>query len=251
MPGSTRTVRRVQTSKVADFDDHLWPINCAILILAGFVTGIVIVNSKFDDPRILYNGWVRLIGVAAVVGLLFWGVMWLQGKMLRRLQLCVVLSLLAHVVLVLYLGYEKLIVLLEWEIASGDPVIEQYEKIIIPDYYWQQIERPHAQQSFERPMVTEAPRPTDPEAVQRVAEEPDVPAKTAPPEEPEIPQRQQPNPTITRRAQPSAPRRADAAAGAQISRQPWKDRPSPNQPIPEPEITPQPRQTAAVPDGTV
>ncbi len=250
MPGSNRTVRRVQTSKVADFDDQLWPINCAILILAGFVTGIVIATSKFDDPRILYNGWVRLFSVAVMVGLLFWGVTWLQGKMLRRLQLCLLVSLLAHLCLAIYLHERYLELVAEWEAESRDQVIEQYEQVTLPDYYWQQIDQPHTQQSFEKPMETEAPRPTDPEAVQRKADEPEIPAETPPPNQPEIPQRQQPNPAIARRALLSAPRRADAAAGAQVSRQQWKDRPSPNQPIPEPEITPPPRQIAAVPDGT-
>ena len=250
MPGSKRTIRKVQTSKVADFDDQLWPINCAILILAGFATGIVIATSDFDNPRILLNGWARLICVAVMAGLLFWGVFWLQGKMLRRLQFCLVVSLLIHVGLMVYFSYEKWGFDLEWETASRDQVIEQYQQIILPDYDWQQIERPHAQRSFEEPIATEAPRPTDPEAVQREADEPDLPAETRPPDEPEVPQRQQPNPAITRRAQLSAPRRADAAAGAQISRQPWKDRPSPNQPIPEPDITAQSSQIAAVPDAT-
>ena len=250
MPGSTRTVRRVQISKVADFDDQLWPINCAILILAGFVTGIVIATSDFHDPRLLYNGWIRLFGVGLTVGLLFWGVMWLQGKMLRRLQFCLLLSLMAHLGLAVYLHEEYLAATARWEARSRDQAIEQYEQITIPDYYWQQVEQPYAQQSYEEPIAIEAPRPTDPEAVQRQAEEPEIPAKTPPTAEPEAPQPQQPNPETVPRAVLSAPRRADAAAGAQISRQPWKDRPSPNQPIPEPEITLQPRQAAAVLDAT-
>jgi hypothetical protein len=249
MSGSTRTVRRVQPSRVADFDDQLWPINCAILILAGFVAGIVIATGDFDDPHLLRSGWVRLLSVGVMVGLLFWGVTWLEGKMRRRLQFCLLVSLLVHLVLAVYLHQRYLAMVADWDATSRDQATESYQQITLPDYYWRQIEQPYAQQSFEEPIQTEAPRPTDPEAVQRRAEEPAISAKTARTEEPEVPQRQQPNPAIDRRALLSAPRRAEAAAGAQISRQPWKDRPSPNQPIPEPEITPQPRQTAAVPDS--
>ncbi len=101
-------IRRVQFSKVVDFDDQLWPINCAILILAGFVAGIVIATSDFQDARIIYNGWVRLTGVGLMVGLLFWGVMWLQGKMLRRLQFCVIFSLLFHLWLAMCLHEQYL-----------------------------------------------------------------------------------------------------------------------------------------------
>ena len=69
MAAVVRKIRKVQTSKAADFDDQLWPINCATLILAGFVVGIVIATSDFSTDfgteRILYNGWARLISVAA------------------------------------------------------------------------------------------------------------------------------------------------------------------------------------------
>ena len=34
-----RTIRRLELARPADFDDQLWPINCAILILAGVVAG--------------------------------------------------------------------------------------------------------------------------------------------------------------------------------------------------------------------
>ena len=93
MPPVHQKIRKVQTARVADFDDQLWPINCVIVILAGFVAGIVIAKSNFHDPRILYNGWVRLFSVALMMGGLFAAVAWLQGKMLRRVQLCILISL--------------------------------------------------------------------------------------------------------------------------------------------------------------
>jgi len=250
MAGSARTIRKVETAKVADFDEQLWPINCAILILAGFVAGIVIAVSDFHDPRILYNGWARLVSVGVMMGLLFWGVIWLQGKMLRRLQLCILVSLLLHLWLAMYL-HEQYLALLAQQEAESAQVVESYEQITVPDYHWEQIEEPEQQQTFEEPIESEAPKPTDPESVKREADDPEMPTEVEPPEEPEMPQRQQPNPAVTRRAELSAPRRADAAAGGQISRQQWKHRPRPNEPIPEPEITPQPRQTAAVPSAQI
>ena len=47
-------------ARLRDFDERLWPVNCTILMLAGFVAGIVFASSSFDDPRPFYNGWVRL-----------------------------------------------------------------------------------------------------------------------------------------------------------------------------------------------
>ncbi|MBN2475030.1 MAG: hypothetical protein JXB62_10510 [Pirellulales bacterium] len=251
MAGSVRRIRKVQTAQVADFDDQLWPINCAILILAGFVAGIVIAVSDFQDPRLLYNGWARLVSVAAMVGLSFWGVMWLQGKMLRRLQLCVLVSLLFHLWLAMYLHEQYLALLAQRETESAQQLAEPFERITVPDYHWEQIEEPEEHQTFEEPIETEAPKPSESEAVKREANDPEMPTEVEPPKEPEIPQRQQPDPSVIRRAELSAPRRADAAAGGQISRQQWRHRPQPNEPIPEPEVQPSPAQAAAVPSADV
>ncbi len=245
MAQRSRTIRKVQTHRSADFDDQLWPINCALLILAGFVVGIVTATSDFEDPRILYNGWARLIGVAVTVGLLLLGVVWLQGRMRRRLQLCVLISLLAHVALAMYLGQHYLTLVAQWQAEAQQRLIEDYQPVTVPDYHWQHIEEPETRDQFHQPFETEAPRPTEPEALRRAANEPEMPTDASEVEQPEIPQRQQPNPRLTRRTELSAPRRADEAAGAQITRQPWRHRPTPNQPIPEPEIAVQSRRTVA------
>lgn len=246
MAGTSQTIRKVRVAKVADFDEQLWPINCAILILAGFALGIVVATSDFHDPNVLSNGWSRLISVAVMVGLLFWGVFWLQGKMRRRLQLCVLLGLLVHVWLGIWAHKEYLALLAEQE-AARERMVEQHQQITVPDYHWQQIEEPDAHPSYEEPIESEAPRPAEPKAVRREAEPPRVAASVEPVEEPPIPQRQQPNPAVDRRTELSAPRRAEAAAGGQISRQRWKQLPMPNEPIPEPEIRPQTRQPATLP----
>jgi len=251
MAHTDQRIRKVQTSKVGDFDDQLWPINCAILILSGIVVGVVYACSDFGDPRILYNGWARLVSVGLMMGLLFWGVMWLQGKMLRRLQLCILVSLMFHLALAMYLHDHYLEVVAKEEAESAQRVTEPYEQVVEPDYHWEQIEEPEKQQAFEKPVESEAPKPAEPEAIKREANSPEMPTEVEPPDEPEIPQRQQPNPAVTRRAELSAPRRADAAAGAQISRQQWKHRPRPNEPIPEPEIKSEPRKTAALPSAKI
>ena len=249
MPAKSPRIRKVQTAGGADFDDQLWPINCAIVILAGFVAGIVIATSEFDDPRLLYNGWARLVSVGVMMGLLFAGVAWLQGKMLRRVQLCVLLSLLAHLVLVVYLRDQYLALLAEREAEAQQQADDPYLENIVADLVQQ--DEPELQQSFEEPIETEAPKPAEPEAVQRDTDDPEVPTEVEPPDEPEIPQRQQPNPAVARRIELSVPRRADMAAGAQISRQEWRHRLQPNRPIPEEQIEPRPRQATAVPNPNI
>jgi len=238
-------VRKIEPAQHADFDEQLWPINCTILILAGFVAGIVIATSSFDDPRILYNGWARLVSVGLMVVLLFLGVLWLHARTFRRLQLCVLLSLLAHLCLFIFLYQQTLPLPFLREARSTPQVTDPQERITVPDYHWQQIEPTETRQSFEEPAKTEDPKEADPEESPRQEVTHDVPLKERPPVVAEVPQTQQPNPVELRRAELSAPRRAEVAGGQQLSRQPWRHRPEPNEPIPEPEIRPQGQQTTA------
>jgi len=247
MAGTSTTIRKVQVSKVADFDDQLWPINCAILILAGFVAGIVIATSDFSDPKILYNGWTRLLSVGVLMALLFSGVTWPQGKMLRRLQFCILIRLLVQLWIAMYLHREYLELVYQRETDTFLTDNEPTEKITVPDYRIKQLDQPGQEESYQEPVETEAPVETEPEAVQQEEIQHEVPAEDKPQTEPQQPQRQQPNPAEIRRAELSAPRRADQAAGAQISRQPWKHRLQPNEPIPEPKVKPQGRQPTTEP----
>ena len=251
MAEERQRIQKVDRTSAVDFDEQQWPINLAIVILAAFVAGLVIATSDFQDSRLLHNGWARLIGVGISVGLLFWGVALLQGKMVRRLQLCIILSLLFHLWLSIYLHDQYLALMAEREAESTARLNEQYEEITVPDYHWEQLEEPQRQQEFEKPMETEAPKPTEPRAVRQEAKEPAVALDAKPVEEPEIPQRQQPNPAVVRRKELSAPRRADMAAGEQVSRQEWKHRPTPNEPIPDPVDKPRAQKAAAVPEPRI
>ncbi len=42
-----RTIRRVNSHYQHDFDEQLWPINVALLVLAGFVGGLILTYSDF------------------------------------------------------------------------------------------------------------------------------------------------------------------------------------------------------------
>ena len=110
-PRTHQKIQKVQTAKVADFDDQLWPINLAIVILGGFVAGLVFAYSDFQDARILYNGWTRLVFVGLMVAGLMWAVHWLEGKMLRRLRLCIILALLVNLWVLMWAAREYLALL--------------------------------------------------------------------------------------------------------------------------------------------
>ena len=247
MAKSMKKIRKVEISRAVDFDDQLWTVNVAVLIFAGFLAGTIIAKSDFDTPKLLYNGWSHLTLVVLLTLSAFLAVWKLQGKIRRRVLLCVVISLLAHTVLVTRMVDQYMVYLARMEEDADAATIEDHELNVIPDHDWHQFDRPKPRQSFQEPIETEAPKPTDPEAIKQRADEPDLPVEIEPIKDPEPPVRQQPNPTIQRRDDLSVPRRAETSAGLSISRQPLKSQALPNQSIPEPELRTQPRRADAPP----
>ncbi|MCX7426890.1 MAG: biopolymer transporter ExbD, partial [Planctomycetia bacterium] len=249
MPGTSKqVVRKVRSGRVADFDDQMWPVNCAILILAGFATGISIATGDWYAENLLYNTVFRLVLVAVAVAVAFVAMIRLQRKMIRRVQLCVLVSLLLHVWLGLVLHQRYIaLVMARQEAEAARRLVEEDPRLIVPEYHWENIEQPESRHTFEEPVATEAPKATEPEPLMPKQLEHDVPADKKPRTEPSPPHPQQPNPAEVRRAELTAPRRAPLAAGTQISRQEWKHLLEPNEPIPEPEAPPRVEDVAAQP----
>jgi len=247
MSDRLQMVRKVQVARAADFDDQLWPINCTILILSGFVAGIVIAQSDFAEPRLLYNGWVHLASVGLMVGLLFLGIWWLQGRMLRRLQLCILISLLLHIWLV-YDLHQRYLVFVQQDVVTQQ-VTDPFQPAVVPEFHLvipEPAPQPEQRENFEEPVPTELLSESKPEPLAPQPVEQEALAVEKPPAEAEPLARQEPSPLELRRAELSAPRRADLAAGGQISRQPWKDRALPGPPVPAPELqAAAPRPTAS------
>jgi len=245
MAGTTRTVRRVTTAKVADFDDQIWPINVAILILAGFVAGSIVTYSRFDEPRLLLNTWFLLFTLALTTGLAFWAVIRFQGKVRHRVLFCTIISLLVHLWIVMYAAREYVELMAEREKQREEALLrdQQRELIPVPVYPEDRMDFPRRQQSFEVPIPVTPPEPIQPLAVERPPVEVEIRAEAKPPDELEI--QQQVRPTATQRREPSAPRRADQPA-REISRQPLKEQLLPNEPIPVQRPSPRPGQRAAL-----
>lgn len=154
---SKSVVRKIVNEHLGDFDEQVWPVNLAILVFAGFVTGIVLATTEnFFDPRLLHNGFFRL-GVIAVlvIGLLF-STARLKAPTARRIQFCVVLSLFLHMILAVFLReqYLKLVAFLR-EKAAGSTTVE--EVVTIPDYVESVFAEPGALSEYEKPATTAMP----------------------------------------------------------------------------------------------
>ncbi|MGD0900761.1 MAG: hypothetical protein ABR915_23255 [Thermoguttaceae bacterium] len=154
MTRSPRSEDDGRPSEIAGFDDQMWPINCAIVVLAGFVAGIVLANSDFHDGRLLYDGRLHLGIVGGLVVLTLVVARLLQGKIRRRLQLCILLSLLVHLSGA-YCVYCNPVTLSIVADRGGDRRdLPPDEDFVAPDYHWVQAEEPDADQAFESPVET-------------------------------------------------------------------------------------------------
>jgi len=243
---SQQRARKAEAARAADFDDQLWPVNVAILLLAAFAAGIVVTTSDFRDPRVLYNGWVRLGSVALMVGILVWAVVWLQDKMRRRVQFCLVLSLLFHLWLGMYLHDQYLALRALEERTEAERLAERPERITVPDYHWDHLrQRPKTPQSFEKPVETLAPDGPEPEVTKEEQTEHQPPVEIPRPARRETPRPQQPEPAVLRRAELSAPRRAQEAAGPKISRREQELRLRPDGRLPQPVIKSEDRRAGS------
>ena len=90
----------------------------------------------------------------------------LQRKMIRRVQLCVLVSLLLHVWLGLVLHQRYIaLVMARQEAEAARRLVEEDPRLIVPEYHWENIERPESRHTFEEPVATEAPKATEPEPI--------------------------------------------------------------------------------------
>ncbi len=203
---------------VADFDEQLWPINYGIATLGGLLAGFILAKSSLDDPRLTCNGWVGLAGVGLLTGVLLAGASWLRGRMGRRLQLGIVVSLLVHA--------GALLLLACGEVGQpGRSLAAQQsglpdEQSLPERFRWQDVdtaaeEKPIYAQPVETE-VAENPAPVAVENPQPVGQPPAAGKEPGEPEPADGP------PLVVQglaRAELTAPRRAEAAAAEQLSRQ--------------------------------
>ncbi len=126
--------------RVVAFDDQLWPIVVAILILASFGAGAILTLSPFNDPRPLFNGGTQLGVLAAVTVLLMWAASQLDIRRVRRgLQLAVLLSFILHLLMVVVLQSQHLTLLAEYR-PRVEPVSKPLEVVVDPEYQFQRSE---------------------------------------------------------------------------------------------------------------
>lgn len=220
---------------VVTFDDRLWPVIAALVLLAGIGAAIIVTRANFDDPRLWTNGWTWLGSLAVLTLLLIGGVSRLDPSR-RGLQLAAVLSLIFHILLFMSLNQQRLIALAEFR-SPLKPLPEPIEPYRAPDYHIRAPEDPI--EEHEKPVATrlpeEEPAELDRHEKQRLEEQPPASRPTSlEGTEPEV----QPHAVPLRQVEEAAPRLAEFSS--EMSR----TEPRPVE-LAEPEPVPRPRQELA------
>ncbi len=238
MANTRQVIRRVEHSSIADFDDQLWPINCVLLVLAGFVAGIVIATSQFTDVPVWQNGWFRLGILGVTLAVLFLGSWWLHRRNVRRMQLAVLLSLLVNLGVEMWLYRSFMRLSTPPVVRVSNEWLDEREEFTFPDYTLPAANEAGVQ-DFERPVETVTPEMVR-EAIQREETRQVPPIPRQPPvEEPNSTRPAvEPAPVAMDRTETpaSAPRRSEQASGSQVSRQELNAPGVPTAAIPTPQV---------------
>ncbi len=209
-------VRRAELPQPEDGEAQLWPVTILLLILAGAVAGIIIAISEFDAPELLENGWFRLGVLTLSVGILLGAAALLRGRVLARVQMAVMVSLVFHLAILLVMLEKSLLIEL-YTFVHANQAIEEEDLVKLPDYGIPVHNLANSKQAFEKPVDTPIPqqKPVEVEK-QNVPKQAKAQKKPNPREQPsDVPQ---PQPVELKREEVSTPRRAEKLAGLRISR---------------------------------
>ncbi|MDZ4781254.1 MAG: hypothetical protein SGJ19_13450 [Planctomycetia bacterium] len=212
-----RLIRRLPSHRIADFDDFLWPVNAALVVFGLCVAGVVVAESDFHTPVLVYNGWVRLGSLLAVMGAMVWGMMRLDRHWSRRMQLSVLVALITHLWAAVYLHEQFLeMALLANEAAVNEP-LEEMPLVTLPDYDFQELDQTVPDETLDDPLETVVPDMLPPELVKE--ELPSQPTEIRENLEQARIEIENPQPAPLVRAETAAPRRSESYSAGPLSRQ--------------------------------
>lgn len=234
MTRSNFVVRK--TVEPADPERKLWPITVILVLLASFVSGVIISISDFETPRLLANGYFRLSVVAFTVAVLIGAAFVLRGKVLARVQMAVLLSLLLHLFLLFAMREIYMARLLLADETMQDQLPLE-ELITIPETGVPLETEPQPEQPFEK--LVETPVPDKPEEIEPERETPVDPTTkpvVKPQEVPKTSESTQPRKVDLQRTEVSTSRQSEQISGKTISRQEMQLPDTTAQTIPQPKM---------------
>ena len=220
MARTRRIIRKVQPRIWRGLEDHVWPVQMALLVLGAFVGGIVLAYL----PGSIWF-WPCLLGLPVLVAGAVVGVQYLGNRLIRRtMQLSLVLAA-AFYVVVLVILYHTVILARFWpQVAQDAPPTESRTRASVPEVqFWQHTDDPQQQPDFLAPAHTD---PLQPDTQEVAREQVDPSNESANPRSTPSPDSQadvSPSVSLSRAEATSVPRLSESASV--LSRQSSQARP--------------------------
>jgi hypothetical protein len=227
------------------FDEQLWPIWIALVVLGAFLAGMVLSVFRLDDTRVLNNAATYLAAIPIVIGLWMWLATRIDRRVMRRV---VMLSLILSVALNV-----GLLILLGWAALVGQATMEQVvvrsrprEEITTPEAWILPTPQEEVRQVFEEPVDAETPEQPEPE-IEQASDPSEIPTpqahQTSNPAAPAIHAR--PQPRVRQEQAESVPRESDTPS--QLRRQLAERAPRTAQAAAQQQVQPQDAQPSRAP----
>jgi hypothetical protein len=218
-----RVVRKVAAKSGDYFDEHLWPVYIALVVLGGFLMGISAAYLQFSGVPWYANAWTSLVLIPLVVVGFMAAFRLVDNRLVRRsMQLSVVLCSILHVALVVQMVETQLFSGLFERPAEQPEIVERRPRRTIPEYHPTQLlpQEDRPRQDFERPLETRTPEPErQPDQIVRqpTPDQPQTPPEPQPVPVPENVPTTEPNVVRQSQRNQAAPRQAEQAS--RLSRQ--------------------------------
>ena len=217
-----RVLRRVEPRGARFFDEQLWPVQIALVVLGGFLMGVAAAYGRFSGVPWYATAWMALITIPLLIGGAMVAFHYIDNRTIRRsLQLSIVLCAILHVAMIVQLVETRIFAQMFSQPPGDQELIEARPRKIVPDYHPSQLvpEEDRPRQDFERPVETQTPEPTrepDP-IVRQPMEEQRSPPEPQPVPVPEMERTTEPN--VVRRQQPNEAAPRQAMQSSKLSRQ--------------------------------
>jgi hypothetical protein len=217
-----RVLRKVDQRGARYFDEQLWPIYIALVVLGGFLMGVAAAYGRFSGVPWYLNAWLAILSIPVCILGVMVAFQYIDNRTVRRsLQLSIVLCAILHVAMIVQLVETRIFANMFDQQAGDLELIESRPRKFVPEYHPSQLvpEEDRPRQDFERPVETQTPEPTrqPDEIVRQPMEEQRSPTEPQPVPVPEMVRTTEPN--VVRRQQPNEAAPRQAMQSSKLSRQ--------------------------------
>lgn len=213
MAKSKRVIRKTDPVAEKKFDEQQWPVNLALFLLGGFLIGLAFAY--------LYGSfwlWPAILAIPLLIGGAMLALRFINNRVFQRtLQFAIVISLFAHMVLIVVMV--GISVFARWvDPENSLAELPQPVERVVPEYRPNQVNPTERRElEFNRPVETPTPEPRPEEIEPERVEQEQERNEPQPIPTPEV--QPTPKPQITKRETPSETVPRQAATASKLSRQ--------------------------------